>query len=136
MSRLRVAGLLVASLPVFAQDRPTILQGDANKAEQLPPEEDNAQKPKEYSFNPLQSKKEVTVGEFYVKKGDFRAAATRFREATKWNDGNPDAWLHLGEAAEKNNDFKEAREAYEKYLELTPAAKNAAEIKKRIGKLP
>ena len=33
-------------------------------------------------FNPLQSKKEATVGEFYFKKGDYRAAAGRFSEAT------------------------------------------------------
>ena len=57
--------------------------------------------PKEYSFNPVQSKKEVTVGEFYFKKGDFKAAAGRFREATKWNDGNAEAWLRLGDAEEK-----------------------------------
>src|SRR5579862_460090 len=77
---------------------------------QLPPEEDKATSPaKDYKFNPLQSKKEVTVGEFYFKKGDFRAAAGRFSEATKWNDGNAEAWLRLGDAQEKLKDAKAAR---------------------------
>lgn len=102
---------------------------------QLPPEEDKARLPKEYSFNPLQSAKELTVGEFYFKKGDFKAASTRFREATQWNGGNAEAWLRLGEASEKNHAPKEALEAYMKYADLAPAAKNLAEIRKRIDKL-
>src|SRR5689334_5120250 len=94
---------------------------------QLPPDEDKANAKQEYSFNPLQSKKDVTVGEFYFKKGDFRAAASRFREATKWNEGNAEAWLRLGDAEEKMKDAKAAREAWEKYLQLAPEAKNATE---------
>lgn len=74
-------------------------------------------------------------GEYYFKKGDYRAAAGRFREATKWNDGNAEAWLRLGDAEEKLKEVKEARAAYTKYLELAPDAKNAAEIRKKIEKL-
>ena len=59
----------------------------------------------------------------------------RFREATKWNDGNSDAWLRLGEAEEKNKDSKAARDAYEKYLKLAPDAKNASEVRKKLEKL-
>jgi len=102
---------------------------------QLPPEEDKAQIPEHYSFNPLQSKKDVSVGAFYMKKGDYKAAVARFREATKWNDGNAEAWLRLGEAAEKNGDPAAAREALEKYLQLAPTAKNAPEVRKKIEKL-
>jgi len=104
--------------------------------DQLPPDEDKT-KPQEqqYSFNPVQSKKEVSVGEFYFKKNDYRAAVGRFREATKWNDGNADAWLRLGDAEEKMKDFKAARDAWEKYLQLAPDAKNAAEVRKRLDKL-
>src|SRR5581483_12122945 len=50
-----------------------------------PPDEDAAANAKVYSFNPLQAQKEMRTGEFYFKKGSYRAAATRFREATKWN---------------------------------------------------
>ena len=74
--------------------------------DQLPPEEDKAKIQQQYSFNPVQSNKDVTVGEFYFKKGDFKAAAGRFREATKWNDGNAEAWLRLGDAEDKNEGRK------------------------------
>jgi tetratricopeptide (TPR) repeat protein len=102
--------------------------------DQLPPEEDKAKIQQQYTFNPLQSKKDVTVGEFYFKKGDFKAAAGRFREATKWNDGNAEAWLRLGDAEEKMKDSKAAREAWEKYLQLAPEAKNAGEVRRKLEK--
>ena len=103
---------------------------------QLPPDEDkNTPVEKVYSFNPLQSRKEVTVGEFYQKKGDFRAAMLRYREATKWNGGNADAWHHLAVADEKTGEIEEARQAYQKYLDISPNAKDAAEVKKKLEKL-
>jgi tetratricopeptide (TPR) repeat protein len=103
--------------------------------EQAPPEEDESMKVKEYSFNPLQAAKELQVGNYYFKKGSYRAAAQRFREATKWNNGMAEAWLRLGDAAEKQHDAKAAKEAYDKYLELEPEAKNASEIRKKLAKL-
>ena len=102
--------------------------------EQEPPEEDESVKKKEYAFNPLQASKEVQIGNFYFKKGSYRAAAQRFREATQWNAGLAEAWLRLGEAQEKLKNPKAAREAYAKYLELDPDGKNAAEIRKKINK--
>jgi tetratricopeptide (TPR) repeat protein len=126
--------LILGSLVCPAAQQTPPKPSDPDQA-QLPPEEDKAVVPKEYSFNPLQSKKEVTVGEFYFKKSDYRAAAIRFREATKWNDGNSEAWMRLAETEEKNHSAKAAREAYQKYLQLAPDAKNAAEIRKRLEKL-
>src|SRR3974377_1398386 len=67
--------------------------------EEVPKEEDENLGTKEYSFNPLQAEKEVRVGEYYFKKGSYRAAAQRFREATKWNQGYSEAWLRLREKA-------------------------------------
>jgi tetratricopeptide (TPR) repeat protein len=102
---------------------------------EMPPEEDKTDAPKTFSFNPVQSQKEVSAGDFYFKKGNYVAAVSRYDEATKWNDGNAEAWLRLGEAQEKKSNAKAAREAYEKYLEISPTAKDASEIKKRIAKL-
>jgi Flp pilus assembly protein TadD len=102
---------------------------------QLPPEEDKAVITQQYSFNPVRSKNEVGVGEFYFKKGDYKAAAGRFSEATKWNDGNAEAWLRLGAAEEKMNDVKAAREAWQKYLQLASTGKNADEVRKKLEKL-
>jgi eukaryotic-like serine/threonine-protein kinase len=99
-----------------------------------PPEEDATAKPKEYSFNPLQAANEIKVGMFYMKRGRFKAGMMRFDEATKWDPGSADAWLKLGEAREKLKDQKGMKEAYEKYLELAPSAKDADAIRKKVGK--
>jgi len=127
--------------PPPAKDQPELKRrGQPSKdqkptPELQPPEEDKSStSDTEYMFNPLQAKKDITTGNYYFKKGSYRAAAGRFLEATKWNESDTEAWLRLGETQEKLKDHKAAREAYEKYLELAPDAKNAAEIQKKIEK--
>ncbi len=107
----------------------------AAQQEQAPPEEDENLRPKDYAFNPLQATKEMATGDFYMHKGKFQAAANRFREATKWNPGLPEAFLKLGEAEEKNHDRKAAKEAYQHYLELAPDSRNAKEVQHKMTKL-
>jgi tetratricopeptide (TPR) repeat protein len=143
--------LLMACLgpPVYSQDskpEPSpapAKQGDLKRSrqpatsneEEVPPEEDTSLSVTEYSFNPLQAQKELQTGNYYFKKGSFRAAASRFREATKWNDGFDEAWLRLGEAEEKLKDHKAAKEAYSKYLTLAADAPRAPEIRKKLQKM-
>jgi tetratricopeptide (TPR) repeat protein len=103
--------------------------------EELPPEEDAAAKPKEYTFNPLQAENEMKAGEFYFKRGKFAAAANRFKEATLWNPTLAEAFLRLGEADEKRHDRDGAKQAYSKYLEVAPDSKHAPDVKKRLSKL-
>jgi Tfp pilus assembly protein PilF len=114
---------LMACAMAAAQERPQA---------QEPPEEDEALREKEYSFNPLQASKELKIGLFYLKKGSLKAAANRFAEATKWDPTSAEAWLKLGETRERLKDKDGAREAYAKYLEAAPDAKNATAIKKKI----
>ncbi len=97
-----------------------------------PPEEDESLAVKEYSFNPLQAEKELKIGNFYWKKGNYKAAAARFLEATRWNERFAEAWRRLGDAHGKLKDDKGAREAYARYLALEPAGKQAAAVRKRL----
>jgi tetratricopeptide (TPR) repeat protein len=102
-----------------------------------PPEEDESLKPEEFSLNPLEAQKNITAGDYYFKtKRNFHAAARRYLRATKWDPGSAEAFLKLGECQEKLNDHAAAREAYEKYLELAPTAKNAEQIRKKLDKWP
>ncbi len=103
--------------------------------EELPPEEDNAAKPKEYSFNPLQAANEMKVGNYYMRRGKYRAAAQRFHEDTLWNNGLAEGYQRWGEAEEKAHEKKAAREAYAKYLDVAPDAKDAGDIRKKLKKL-
>lgn len=110
-------------------------QPATSSEEEVPPEEDASLVTTKYSFNPLQSKKDVAVGKGYAKKGNYRAAAGRFHEATRWDDSNREAWLLLGDTDEKLKDKEGARAAYEKYLAVAADARNAAEIRKKLAKL-
>jgi len=139
MSRRIPALIFLAVLPVWGQGPVLKKRGEppqpAAQKDGMPPEEDTTVATKEYAFNPLQAKKEITVGNEYFKKHSYRAAAGRYTEATKWNSGEPEAWLRLGEAQEKLKDMKAAREAYSKYLELASDDKRADEIRKKLEKL-
>ena len=146
MVRWMLAVLVVGAVTASAQQTPEKppqkqLEKDRQKKapagakEEIPPEEDAAVANQEYSFNPLQSTKDVSVGNQYYKNHKYRAAEMRYTSATKWNDGNAEAWLRLGEVAERLKDTDKAKEAYQKYLELASDAKNAAEIKKKLEKL-
>ncbi len=125
---------LVAS-GLALQDPKQVPKQKPDPQEELPPEEDVAAKPKEYSFNPLQAANELKIGNYYMKRGKYRAAAQRFREAALWNGSLAEAYVRLGEAEEKAHDKKLARDAYQKYLEVAPEAKDAEAVRKRMGKL-
>jgi tetratricopeptide (TPR) repeat protein len=104
---------------------------------QEPAEEDETLIPKkDYAFNPLQAEKELRTGNFYFKKGSYKAAAGRFTEATKWNPGMAEAYFRLGEAQEKLKDHKAAHDAWAKFLELAPQDKRAGEVRKKLASKP
>jgi tetratricopeptide (TPR) repeat protein len=138
MSRWIAVLAIFCALPLAAQDKPQLKRRDGKeqpRQEAIPPEEDKSLSTPEYGFNPVQAQKEIRTGDFYFKKGSYRAAAGRYEEATKWNSGDAEAWLRLGEAQEKLHDKKAASAAYRKYLEVAADAKNAGEIRKKLAKL-
>ncbi|MEQ1945586.1 MAG: tetratricopeptide repeat protein [Bryobacteraceae bacterium] len=134
MSRVLFFGLLLL-WPLAAQStRPAA--PPANAAEEEPPEEDPDLKPKVYDFNPLEAGRNITAGNFYYKKGNYRAAMRRYAEAIKWDPTSSEALLKLASAEEKLHDFAAARETYTKLLTLDADSKAAAEVRKRLEKLP
>src|SRR5579872_6331819 len=133
MSRWVTFAIFVAAACLFAQDAPpqqpptkppdTSKPGEMKRdrpaqatsdKEEVPPEEDTSLSKDDYSFNPMQSQRDVTVGDEYRKKGNFTAAAHRYLTATFYNDGNAQAWFKLGEARQKLKDAKGAKEAFNK----------------------
>ena len=108
-------------------------QPKAQQQEQEPPEEDENLKPKEYSFNPLEAEHDLQIGNYYFKKGNYKAAVNRFREATRWNPNYAEAFLRLGDSEEKLRDKDAARQAYAKFLELAPDGKEAESVRKKLA---
>jgi tetratricopeptide (TPR) repeat protein len=126
---------------LLAQDEPQLKKrSDQPKPQQQqspdqePPEEDESLVPKTYSFNPLEAEKDLKVGLYYFKKGNFKASTSRFKEATLWNPTYAEAFLRLGESEEKLKDKKAADEAYTKFLALSPDGKDAEAVKKKLAR--
>lgn len=134
-------GLLLTGI-LLAQDEPTLKKRPADGGkqsqqqvqEQEPPEEDESVAPRTYSFNPLEAEKDLKVGLYYFKKGDYKASTSRFKEATLWNPTFAEAFLRLGESQEKMHDMKAADDAYSKYLALSPTGKQAEAVKKKLAR--
>jgi tetratricopeptide (TPR) repeat protein len=133
VARVLILGLLLTfSLPA----QPPKQQAPPAVQEQEPPEEDPDLKPKEYSFNPLEASRNITAGNFYFKKANYRAASRRYLEASKWDPHSTEALLKLGESYEKLRDSANARETYEKYLTIASDAKDIEAVKKKLANLP
>jgi tetratricopeptide (TPR) repeat protein len=124
---------LLAAQDKPLQTRPPDQSKPQQQQEQEPPEEDESLAPKTYSFNPLEAEKDLKVGLYYFKKGNYKASTNRFREATLWNPTFAEAFLRLGESEEKLKDKKAADEAYSKYLALSPDSKEAESVKKKLA---
>jgi tetratricopeptide (TPR) repeat protein len=132
----RVLLLTLLAGALHSQDKTAQKPKSGQQQEQEPPEEDENLKPKDYAFNPLEAERDVRVGNYYFKKGNYKAAASRFREATRWNPSYAEAYLRLGDSEEKLRDKPAAREAFAKYLELAPDAKDAEAVKKKLATKP
>lgn len=136
VSRVLWFVFLFACTLAAQEPKPPAPDAPSAAAEQEPPEEDPDLQPTVYTFNPLEAGRNITAGNFYYKKGNYRAAMRRYETATKWDPMSGEALLKLAAADEKLRDYAGAREAYTKFLALEPDAKNAAEARKKLDKLP
>ncbi len=76
------------------------------------------------------------IGIILQEKGDYAGAITEFRAAVaQLSDTEPVLYQLLGESYEKQEKYKEAVAAYEKYLQLAPTGKLAPAIQSIIEQL-
>lgn len=87
------------------------------------------------AWDPLKANKDLEVGTYYLKKGNYDAAIDRFEEAAKLQPGLARPYLKLGETYEKKKDLPMALASYRKYLELYRSAPDAKSVTKRIEAL-
>ncbi len=101
------------------------------------PNKDTATKsaPDQPTWDPLRAEKDLEVGQYYMKRGDYDAAIDRFNDATEAKPGYAVPFKYLGEAQEKKGLKKQAIKSYTRYLDLYPHAEDAEKIRKKIDKL-
>ena len=97
-----------------------------------PPEEDESVAPKKYVLNPLESERNIKIGNFYWSKGNYHAALNRYQDATRYNPSSPEAFFKVGEAEEKLKHKDAAKAAFQKVISLAPDSKLAREAKRKL----
>jgi tetratricopeptide (TPR) repeat protein len=100
-----------------------------------PADEPEAAAPSEPVFDPLHANRSMDVGTFYLRAGKVDAAIDRFIEAAHYEPALAKPWKLLGEAYEKKEAYSSSIQAYKKYLDLLPDAKDANKVLKRIADL-
>ena len=90
-----------------------------------------------HPWDPHRAIKDIEVGDFYLKRKNYRAAEDRYREALVYKPGDAIAQLRLGQTLEKLGQLDESRANYEGYLKILPEgplAKEAHEGLQRLDK--
>lgn len=88
-----------------------------------------------HPYDPHKAEKNVEVGDFYYKRGNYRAAASRYAEALQWKPRDAEATFKLAQALEKLGRLEEARENYRSYLKILPKGADAAQAQEAISRL-
>ena len=86
-------------------------------------------------WNPMRAMKDIDVGDYYYKAGNYKAAVSRFREALQFKACDAVATFKLAQALEKNKQFEEARAQYEAYLAILKDGRSAGEARKALERL-
>jgi len=71
----------------------------------------------------------VEIGNVYLHKKNLKGALSRFQEAIQDDPTYAPAYLGLGKVYERMNEKQKALDAYQRYLDDLPSAKDAAEAK-------
>jgi tetratricopeptide (TPR) repeat protein len=146
MQAMRMAAVLIwlsigcASLLDAAAPAPAAGQepGAAPPAQQKPkPNSDNPTQnaSDQPMWDPQRAEKDLEVGQYYMRKGDYDAAMDRFSDALTAKPGYAVPYRFLGEAQEKKGLKKKALKSYQRYVDLVPRADDADKIRKKIEKL-
>jgi len=113
--------------------KPVLIRDDPN--EKKPEEQEMVIQP-----NPKLSAESITVGDFYFRRDNYKAAAERYREAVKYNPKSAEAYEKLIRSLEKQKAFEEALTVCEQFVATNPSAKEigkfqerATEMKSKLG---
>jgi tetratricopeptide (TPR) repeat protein len=88
-----------------------------------------------HPWNPYRAMKDDEVGEFYMKRKNYRAALARYQDALMWKEKDAVANFRMAQCYEKLDQPDEAIPHYEEYLKILPDGPYAKEARKALEKL-
>ncbi len=86
-------------------------------------------------IDPIRAKKDLEVGTFYLKTGEFKGALLRYKDATASDPTNVEAIYGLAEAQRGLKNNAEAIRNYELYLAIVPDGPKARQSLKALKTL-
>src|SRR5260370_2611766 len=114
---------VLALLPLAAPLRESAQESSSKPADAPPapqpkppakPNKDTATKsaPDQPTWDPLRAEKDLEVGQYYMKRGDYDAAINRFNDADEARPGYAVPFKYIVEAPEKNGPKNQHTKAY------------------------
>lgn len=88
-----------------------------------------------HAWDPHKAAKSIEVGNFYYKRGNYRAAEDRYREALRYKENDAVATIRLAVCLEKLGVLDDARSEYETYLKILPHGPESEQAQKAIDRL-
>jgi tetratricopeptide (TPR) repeat protein len=88
-----------------------------------------------HTWDPHKAAKSIEVGNFYYKRGNYRAAEDRYREALRYKENDAVATIRLAVCLEKLGVLDDARSEYESYLKILPHGPESEQAQKAIDRL-
>ena len=88
-----------------------------------------------HTFDPHKAAKDVEVGDFYFKRGNYHAAEERYRDALLYKENDAIATIRLAVCLEKLGILDDARSEYESYLKILPHGPQAGQAQKAVERL-
>ncbi|HUB02848.1 MAG TPA: tetratricopeptide repeat protein [Terriglobales bacterium] len=88
-----------------------------------------------HPWNPMKASKDIEVGNFYFKRGNYKAALDRYKEALYYKENDAVATFRLALCQEKIGDKDEARKNFEQYLKILPEGPYAKDARASLEKL-
>ncbi len=107
-----------------------------------PPPADRNREPDPFSdvseltkWDPHRAAKNVEVGDYYFKRGNYPAALSRYQEALEWKANDAIATFRLAETNEKLGQPGDARRYYQQYLQILPRGPLADDARHALARL-
>jgi len=86
-------------------------------------------------YDPHQAEKDLEVGDFYYKRGNYKAATSRYQEALQLRPGSPLATFKLADAYEKHKELEQAAVYYSEYVRQYPDGAQVADARAALERL-
>jgi tetratricopeptide (TPR) repeat protein len=136
-SLLALSGLILALFPASAPtapqgrpQRPALIRDtDAAEGKEEPTVE------KEKPYDPLMAEKTLKIGDFYLKRKNYAAAAERYIEALQYQPDMVDAFDALGKAYEKMGDWAKATAVYKDFISKNPDSPKIPDFRAKLARL-